>query len=320
MSAAAQPVSTAARAPRRAAPRAGSIGAVLLWLLAAGLAPCALGAQQGPVRADQEWELYEDSREAYNTALAARDTLRLAHEDLINQRNLAVQRGDDEQADQLSAEIQERAEELDRADAELRRLEEAWVAAGEALIERIDVTLDELARQLDEIPADPRQAQLVTQLEERFDSLTSLRDSVDEEIPRVPLEVPAMPNIQARRGDGPAERLRKANIYRDYAQVCQRRIEEATKRIEELDKVRRLNDARDASSRRSDIFRSTVPVGQAGGGSGRTPGDSAVTDLTRQTPAERIEELEELIEQLEDRQTEARARAAEILGPPGGRG
>ena len=292
----------------------------LLWLLATAMAPCALGAQQGPGDPGQEWELYESARQAYNTALAARDTLRVAQENLINQRNLAVRRGDNERADQLSAEIQERADELDRADAALRRLEEAWVAAGEALIERIDITRDELARQLDEGPANAQEAQLVRQLEERFDSLTSLRDSVDAEIPRVPLEVPTMPNIEASRGDGPAERLRKANIYSDYAEVCQRRIEEATKRIEELDKVRRLNEARAASSRRSDAFRSTGPLGQAGGGSGRTPGDSAVADLSRQTLAERIEELEELRDQLEARRQEALAKADEILGPPGGQG
>lgn len=319
MRAAARPGCYTARLAQRVVPRAGGMRTALLWLLATAMTPCALAAQRGPGDAGQDWEQYETAREAYNTALAARDALRVAQQDLINQRNLAVRQGDDERADLLSAEFQERAEELDRADAELRRLEEQWVAAGEALIDRIDTTLDELARQLDESPADPRQAQLVTQLEERFDSLTSLRDSVDTEIPRVPLEVPTMPNIEARRGDGPAERLRKANIYRDYAQVCQRRIEEANKRIEELDKVRRLNEARDASSRRSDIFRSTVPVGQAGGGSGRTPGDSAVTDLSRQTLAERIEELEELINQLEARQAEAQARADEILGPPGGR-
>ena len=291
----------------------------LLWLLAAAMAPSALGAQRGPGDPGQDWESYESAKQAYITALAARDTLRAGHAGLIDERNLAVRQRDNERADQLSAEIQERAEELDRADAELRLLEEAWVAAGEALIERIDVTRDELARQLDESPADPREAERVRQLEERFDSLTSLRDSVDAEIPRVPLEVPTMPNIEAQRGDGPSERLRKANIYRDYAEVCQRRIEEATKRIEELDKVRRLNEARAASSRRSDIFRSTVPVGQAGGGSGRTPGDSAVTDLARQTLAERIEELEELRDQLEARREEALAKAAEIAEPGGRR-
>ena len=317
MRTAARPGCITARPAERDVLRPAGLRTALLWLLLAVTPPCALGAQQGPGDADQDWVLYENSREAYNTALAARDTLRVVHQNLIAQRNLAVERGDNDRADQLSAEIQERAEELDRADAELRRLEEEWVAAGEALIERIDITLDELARQLDEIPAD---AQLVRQLEERFDSLTTLRDSVDAEIPRVPLEVPNMPNIEARRGDGPAERLRKANVYRDYADVCQRRIEEATKRIDELEKVRRLNEARVESSRRSDAFRSTVPVGQAGGGSGRTIGDSAVTDLTRQTLAERIEELEALKDELEARKNEALAKADEILGPPGGQG
>lgn len=286
-----------------------------LWLLAAATAPCVLGAQQGPT-VQQEIEVYESARLAFDTALAERNALRAVQEDLIDQRNLAVQQRDNERADQLSAEIQEKAEELDQADAELRRLEEAWVRAGEELIVRINADLLTVANELEEWTPDAEEGDRYQQLEAQFDSLTSLRDSVDAEIPRVPLEVPVMPNVERLPGDGPAARDRKANIYRDYVEICVRRIEKVDQRIGELESARDFEEIK-AGFERSRAGFGRVPLGPAGGGQVQAAGDT-VTDL--RTFDQRIEELEELKAQLESAMAEAQAREQELRRPPGGSG
>lgn len=290
--------------------------ALLWWLLVMAMAPCALGAQQNPSQAVEEYrQIHLDARQAYETAVGDRDILKATHDDLIRQRNLAVQQGDGERADQLSAEIQEKADELDSADAELRMLLQRWVDAGEVLTGRIDAYRLLLTQQLEARPADSEDDEFYRQLEARFDSLTSLRDSVDAAIPRVPVEVPAMPNIQALPTDSPAALRRKAGIYEDYAIVCERRISRVNDQIDKLNNDRRINEA----TRRRDRFGNrTVQVGRTGAGSGRAPGDTAVVDLSQQTVEQRIEALEELREELSSKRDEALARARELRRPAGG--
>lgn len=296
---------------RRVAARGPVVRPALLWLVTTAMVPCALVAQQDPGETAQDWdEVYRSAREAYQTALTARDSLRAAHGNLISERTLAVERGDIERADRLSAEIQEKAEELDSADAELRRLEEEWVDAGEGYIGWIDANRELLTQQLEQRPAGAEEDVRYRLLEQRFDSLTSLRDSVDAEIPRVPLEVPPMPNIEARPEERPAELRRKARIYEDYVEVCTRRIARVGERIRELNRARDLEEAKAALDRgRADLL--TAPVGLPPGGLGVAVGDTAVTDL--RTLAQRIEDLEALEEQLETRANEARTRVAELL-------
>ena len=279
------------------------------------MAPGAAAAQQDPLQQLQDvQEIYGNAREAALAALAERDALRVAHEDLISQRTDAVRRGDDQRANQLTAEIQAKAEELDRADTELRRLDEAWVEAGEVLISRIDAERQRLTEQL-ELQPDPQDEDRYRQLEERFDSLTVLRDSVDAEIPRVPLEVPTMPNVRALPGDGEAELHRKANIYRDIADVCTRRIEKVGQRIRELERVRNLEEAKAEFDRSRLGLAGRIPLGQAGGGTVRAVGDT-ITDL--RTTAQRIEELEELRDELEQTRAEAERWEQELRPRAGG--
>lgn len=294
--------------------------ALLWWLLVMAMAPCALGAQQNPSQAVEEYrQIYLDARQVYETAVGDRDILKATHDDLIRQRNLAVQRGDGERADQLSAEIQEKADELDSADAELRMLLQVWVDAWEVLTGRIDSYRLLLTQQLEARPADSEDDEFYRQLEARFDSLTSLRDSVDAAIPRVPVEVPAMPNIQALPTDSPAALRRKAGIYEDYASVCERRLSRVNDQIDKLNNDRRINEAKAGSDRRRDRFGTrTVQVGQTGAGSGRAAGDTAVVDLSQQTLEQRIEALEELREELSSKRDEALARARELRRPVGG--
>ena len=266
-------------------------------------------AQQDPLQELQDvLEVYGNAREAARAALAERDALRAEHEDLINQRMDAVRRRDDQRANQLTAEIQAKAADLDRADTELRRLDEAWVEAGEILISRIDEDRELLTERLE----DPQNEDLYRQLEERFDSLSVLRDSVDAEIPRVPLEVPIMPNVQRLPGDGDAELHRKANIYRDYADVCARRIEKVGERIRELVRVRNLEEAKAEFDQSRRGLAGRIPLGQAGGGTVQAVGDTT-TDL--RTTAQRIEELEGLQEELVQAKAEAERREQELRPP-----
>lgn len=303
-------------APNRAGKARRSASAAFLWLIVGAMAPGAAAAQQDPLQELQDvLEVYGNAREAALAALAERDALRAAHEGLISQRADAVRRRDDQRANQLTAEIQAKAEELDRADTELRRLDEAWVEAGEVLISRIDANREQLTRQLEVQPLDPQNEDRYRQLEEQFDSLTVLRDSVDTEIPRVPLEVPIMPNVRELPGDGPAELHRKADIYRDLADVCVRRIEKVEQRIEELERVRDLEEAKAEFDRSRASLAGRIPMGQAGGGTVQAVGDTT-TDL--RTTAQRIEELEELRDELEQRRTEAESEEQRLRELAGG--
>ena len=242
--------------------------------------------------------------------------LRAAHEDLISQRADAVRRRDDQRANQLTAEIQAKAAELDRADTELRRLDEAWVEAGEILISRIDANRELLNDQLQ--PLNPQNEDRYRQLEEQFDSLTVLRDSVDAEIPRVPLEVPIMPNVRALPGDGDAERHRKANIYRDLRGCSARdglkrwRSESANSNGSETSKRRRRNST-GAAQAWPEGFRWVRP--------GEEP---CKPSATRQPicgrTAQRIEELEELRDELEQARAEAERWERELRPAGGGSG
>lgn len=308
---------SAARMCGRAIRWPAGMGHAWIWVVATVIAPCALGAQASPGQVDQDWlVVYQGARQAYYTALAERNALRSSREELIDQRNLAIARRDNERADQLLAEYQQKAEELDRADAELRRLEEEWVEAGEVLIGWVDANREIVTQQLEGWPTGAEDDDRFRQLEARFDSLTSLRDSVDAEIPRVPLEVPPMPNVQRRPGDGQAELRRKATIYEDYADVCQRRIDKVGERMDELTRARDIEDAKAGFDRGLAAFGGRVPVGLPGGGLERPTGDTTVTDL--RTLSQRIEDLEELQRDLEAARDEALVRASALLGGAGG--
>ncbi|MYI07611.1 MAG: hypothetical protein F4059_09925 [Gemmatimonadetes bacterium] len=303
-------------APSRAGKARRTASATFLWLIVGAMAPGAAAAQQDPLQELQDvLEVYGNARETALAALAERNALRDAHEELISQRADAVRRRDDQRANQLTAEIQAKAEELDRADTELRRLDEAWVEAGEVLISRIDANREMVTDELERQPLDPQNEDRYRQLEERFDSLTVLRDSVDAEIPRVPLEVPTMPNVRALPGDGDAELHRKANIYRDIADVCARRIEKVEQRIGELERVRGLEAAKAEFDQSRAILAGRIPLGQAGGGTGRAVGDTT-TDL--RTTAQKIEELEGLREELEQTMAEAERREQQLRPGAGG--
>lgn len=250
----------------------------VVGLLAAVLAPGGLVAQDPQNSILQAvgdgQSKYDAARAEYADDSTAVENIRRDWNQLIEQRVVARERGEDDEVSRINGDL----EELTGRITQLRRLRDEsrknWIDAGESLVDLIDDYLGILDGRIQASPVgspDDEASNLYTQYKRRLESL-------ERELPGADHGDEPMPDVTFHPGDSPRERnhkltliVRRIREFTDVLADVERRIEALQKRQE---RDRRRKDSQARAGRFDDDQTST------GGDRTNVTGDAGISDST----------------------------------------
>ena len=234
--------------------RAGTV----VWLLAMGV-PAGLVAQ---VTASSPYDhvlalqaAYEEAKVNHDAARLAADRLQREWNRMLEEHAAASQSGDKGRVRELLAQFQERSGPKNRAENAWRKSQEAWIAAGQAVISAIDGYLDILWEAMQRSVGGAEDSALYNGLEREL-------RMVEQELPEEPLELEPMPEVELRPQDTPREIQYKVRVIENRVAFYERLLAELDRDIASLTKrKRREQNRRDSQGARERFGDGTVPTG-----------------------------------------------------------
>jgi hypothetical protein len=258
----------------------------------------------GPASAQTTEQLLGQRRLELRAALATFEAARRAYNveerqfsTALNNLYLAQRQGDSGEVERARAEAHERSVPLGDREVRLNEARDSLVRVRQALIDVIEVRLEQLVDQMDRATNSARRNELDALWRDLFNELQQLEAEAGDPVRLAPVVLPA---VASDPRDTPEDKMAKALLLERLAGVADTLIQQTEQEIETLN--RRLRDQRRlgdfmAGTDRFDDTRVPVVTG-APGGTRLPSADSTVAGQRPITLEERIEALGESLEQL----------------------
>lgn len=286
----------------------------LLVLLSATAAPVGVAGQVAGVSPYENVTLreaaYVEAKLKYE--VASREATRLRNEwnRLLAAHAAASRAGDQDRVNELLAEFETRSGPKNRAENAWRTQQEAWIAAGKAVISAIDGYLDILWDSMERSVGATDDEFLYTD----FEVWEQRLQVVEAELPEEPLELEPMPEVRIRQEDSPREIEFKARLIENRVAFYENLLEELDRDIASLTKRQRREQSRRDSRRARDRFGDgTAPIGDQ-----RLIRNDGAANAARDPIEVRIEEKKALREEVEKRMEELKQKAEVFRQRAGG--
>lgn len=294
----------------------------VVGLLAVVLAPGGLVAQENQSSIQQA---VKDIQSEYNAARAkyaddstAVESIRHRWDQLIEQRVVARERGEDDEVSRINGELEELTGEITQARRQRDESRKNWIDWGESLVDMIDKYLGILDRLIQASPVgspDDESSNLYTEYKVRLDSLEAglLREDRGFE---------PMPDVTFHPGDSPRERNHKLTLIERRIREFNDVLADVERQIEALQKRQERDQRR--KDRRASIDRFDDDETSSGGERTNVTGDTGVNDSTTvqlavRTLEDRIARLLEYREQVVDYLADLQTKHEENRPKGGGR-
>ena len=246
-------------------------------LLAVVLAPGVLVAQepQSSIRqavGDMQIK-YDAARANFVDDSIAVESIRRGWDQLIEQRVVARERGEDDEVSRINGELEELTAKITQARRQRDDSLENWIDWGESLVDMIDNYLGILDQRIQTPPvgSDDEASREYTEYRKRLDSL-------EAELRREDRGFEPMPDVTFHPGDSPRERNHKLTLIarriREFTDV----LADVEREIEALQKRQERDQRR--KDRRASIDRFDDDETSSGGERTNLTGDDGVSDST----------------------------------------
>lgn len=287
------------------------LGALLLLATAA---PAGVAGQVTGVSPHENVVLkeaaYVEAKLKYEVATREATRLRNEWNRLLAAHAAASRADEQDRVNQLLAEFEARSGPKNRAENAWRTEQEAWIAAGKAVISAIDAYLDILWESMERSVGATDDDILYTD----FEAWEERLQEVEAELPEEPLELEPMPEVRIRQEDTPREIEFKARLIENRVAFYENLLDELVHDIASLTKRQHREQSRRDSRRARERFGDdTAPIGDQ-----RLIRTDGAASAAREPIEVRIEEKRALREEVEKRMAELKQKAEVFRQRAGG--